>query len=549
MTDSPQAVHRHFVAFPTFLAVLALTTVFSSGVQLPAALTGDGEQGVQVRFFSTGALGELSEGAEAHEDAATAILEKGSLLITHDGLLSVQAGNKTFYGLHGAFDVTRTQQDVTVAALTTPVLVSQGDMHMIVPVGMQWTATLEGTLAPLSSGPDAWSASRSVTLLPAHFVTEKLRRLSRFPKAVSALPPAQDVAAGQKPLLSEALLPEASAAVVREWKAKVIGAVRATIDRGDADGIRALLQDDALRDAFSGDEALPMLALLFGEAAGKNASVMMALFDTVSFDQKMWLLASFHPDFLSVAWLYERPELPREPKLVRLHLFVQALRTLNDVPGSALGKWEASWTQVLSAMEDPAIMVRFVASTVLDVLTPLEERGYPERALDTAHALVSLLSPYEEKVPDAAKALAAVRRFIDSRSTVTLPEDLSADLLDLQESRMRNAASSFSSISSVSSSSSSSVASSEFSSDEVISKAHLLLQSSEAVYSLETTIEALSPTEARITDIVFGSSQGDKTVSFTLNIADETVRNITIDGQTGFPYTPKFASFAGWVKQ
>lgn len=529
-TQTEVSRHRHFVAFPLFVLTFAVTTALPLWVnKLPAMLTGSLPSDTAQLTFADGAYGIAYGNTVAEEDE----IVKGSAVIASLGMFSLKSDENMLYGFDGAMHVTRSDKGLTVSALTTPVVVTQGNMRMIVPRGMQWSQPSGGTLEALSAGPDAWQAGRVLSRLPSYFVRDKLSDLSRLHSSVSALPDARDTAPGSLPSFTEALLPSAYENAVADWQAKVLGSVRYALEQGNPSAVLLLLENETYTEALGGKEGTSGLMLLLSQVASSDTALQMPLMETLSHNEVAWLLLSYHPDFNDVAWTFDRTDLPRESRLMRLFTLPLSLLTSQDSSDIALNRWKTGWNDVLVAMEDPSIMLRFMISSAEPMIDTLADAGLPERSRALARVVGELLQPFADAHDEVRSVLAT----LDARTggvTVSLPQEIV-----IPESH--------SSASSVASSSVSSVE--ELKPEQVTAKAHDVLRAADAVYSLKTSVEAISGFEARIENAIFASSTGDHTVSLTLNVVTGSVHDITINGQTGFPYTPRFESFVAWLKK
>ncbi len=125
-TSTPS--HRLFVALPLAVMVfgVSLHDVFfpASAHVLQAAPT--------VALQST-------PGTLLSASGATIDFRQGTALIVSKGLVRVTAGERVLQGFSGGFEITRDASSLTVAALTTPVLLTEGGRSIIVPAQSQST--------------------------------------------------------------------------------------------------------------------------------------------------------------------------------------------------------------------------------------------------------------------------------------------------------------------------------------------------------------------------------------------------------------------------
>ncbi len=95
-----------------------------------------------------------------------AVLREGTVMVSSEEWTTLTAGSLQLSGWNGGFQVSVQQGVVTVAALTTPVLMSDGTRTALVPAFMQWKGTDLTTYEP-----------QSVQSLPSFYVAEILRTL------------------------------------------------------------------------------------------------------------------------------------------------------------------------------------------------------------------------------------------------------------------------------------------------------------------------------------------------------------------------------------
>jgi hypothetical protein len=102
-----------------------------------------------------------SEGARIDYSLDSPVIEVGSVLINAAGKGSVQARDVRMIGLAGAFHITRGGEHLTVAALTTPVLLRSSDALLLIPakavagnitLGREHTTTPSGVFSRAVEG-------------------------------------------------------------------------------------------------------------------------------------------------------------------------------------------------------------------------------------------------------------------------------------------------------------------------------------------------------------------------------------------------------------
>lgn len=151
--------HRWLVAAPLF-AVCVVVSMSDVFFPVTAAV-------VSSATYKT-------DGATVLETTSGALLREGTVTVSSEEWTTLTVGDFVLSGWNGSFQVTLQQGVVTVAALTTPVHVSDGMRSTLVPAFMQWKGA---SLAASGTTLQSWYAPRMVQPLPAFFVTEALRSL------------------------------------------------------------------------------------------------------------------------------------------------------------------------------------------------------------------------------------------------------------------------------------------------------------------------------------------------------------------------------------
>jgi hypothetical protein len=133
MTYNP---HRHYVVLPVLLLLTVCSTIagtYSGSTTMPAELKGN----PYIALPSGGSV-EVSSGGRFERNDAGGELIAGTALVQSLAPVVVRAGNLRMTILGGAAFLSRDDDSVTVAAVSTPVLVQDGETFLAVPAGMQW---------------------------------------------------------------------------------------------------------------------------------------------------------------------------------------------------------------------------------------------------------------------------------------------------------------------------------------------------------------------------------------------------------------------------
>jgi hypothetical protein len=152
--------HRWIIVAPLF----ALMFAFTVREAVTPALTAD--------VLNHSAY-HLEDGSQFND--ATKTLAQGTVLVAGDDLVFLNVADMTLEGWNGGFLVTKNGESITIVALSTPVLIRQGENEMIVPAFMQWKST---KLTSLKDGLESWIASRDVKPLPEEFKRDQLQKIA-----------------------------------------------------------------------------------------------------------------------------------------------------------------------------------------------------------------------------------------------------------------------------------------------------------------------------------------------------------------------------------
>lgn len=173
--------HRHLLVAPIFALALVLSVAQRPETGMGSVLSG-GAAIARGEVFADedllvalpdGVRGSLKAGGSMVVGRRAALLKQGSVLLAADGPIALRVGEATTVrGVAGAFVVIAEGSSLTVAALTTPVLVEWRDQRVIVPIGTQWRSSeaLQGLRGDIA----AWARARAVTLLPESYVREQI---------------------------------------------------------------------------------------------------------------------------------------------------------------------------------------------------------------------------------------------------------------------------------------------------------------------------------------------------------------------------------------
>lgn len=156
--------HRLFIAFPMFLLLLGVSVL--SGVQAqvaPPANPMDGtvltiEKRPETLILANAIAARLLPGTIIVRDDAAPILSEGEGVFAAADCFSVSLGTFTAQGCGGAMHIKRQGADISVSALTTPVLIHSSSGTALIPVHRMWSAPV--SLHSLEQGIQRWVTER-----------------------------------------------------------------------------------------------------------------------------------------------------------------------------------------------------------------------------------------------------------------------------------------------------------------------------------------------------------------------------------------------------
>lgn len=181
--------HRHFVAAPVFAFVVATTLLSGALSSASASLVPVEAEGiVQLPF---GAVGRVSAGSAMDDSAAIPALTEGEMLVSGEHQLLLRSSHLFLMGFRGGYHVISDGAGLTVAALTTPVLLSTGaGERFIVPADMQW----RGSASDLFES-DLSALIGALSPLPPDYLKEKvvaLEALKEHQQGIAVSPEANE---------------------------------------------------------------------------------------------------------------------------------------------------------------------------------------------------------------------------------------------------------------------------------------------------------------------------------------------------------------------
>lgn len=521
--QSPSFAHRHWVAFPVFLGLLtvSLFTGLQDGTGVPVSTVG--VYGDHLVFsLPVGSTALLKRGDILDLTRGVPDFRQGSMLVSAPSTVKISAGVLSFQTIGGAFHIVRQGANVTVTALTAPVLVSRDASRMIVPVGTQWKGSAERV-----------AIFPSVVLpVPGDFVVEQISILRSAPlvDVATLLPPPARAMPKQFAGDSALRFAKAEKRSRNAWALHAVGYLRFLVEGGDADAIRTFLAEAGVADALrSLSTARQQIAFLLSRAP-ENHDVLLGVLPLLAVDRDAWLTFSFHPRYRDAAWALPLPAgLPVETRAVRIMLLPQSDVLSAQMSDFVIQRWKDDTIAYLAVAPRLERFLNEFLQTGQDALTRLNKLNYPERAQRLQVAVGDVLSAAPSELSLALKG--RWRRFADAGK-------LSVQLLKAQSSaapvRTHGAAPK------------SAAPVLKLSPDEIRSRTTQALRTVGALFTIQTQIQAISGTRAAVTSIAFSSPKHARLFTFVFDVETGQVSQITEGGETML-YAMSLDEFVQWV--
>ena len=475
--DVPRSCHRHWVVAP----LLLLVAIFSSSVSLSSS-----------------------------ETPPEIFPKKGEeVLLQDDGMVTTHRNDFSLYGMHGAFTVTEQAGHMSIAALTTPVLVRGIDDWSIVPIGFQWRSDERNVLLPL----------------PPAFQYAKLQELSEAPP--SPPPPARWDPSLILPRMLR--LPAARQRHEDMVRAQHLSAIARRVARGQS--IAHMVQDSDMSAALSSEEGHYMLPSLLAEIQDAPLD-RAALFPFLFREEEGALLTIFHPAFRDHAALFGLDSLSPEARALYHRTFPYADLLPDALSPLVVSRWEDDVARSLADLSDPLPLFAELLDTIEYVVKAQSRYGYVERLRRHITAMQHLSSSLELtpelkarlddllnlSIEDPAMGPVSTPTLrpraqgrVGARHRGELAEREPAEWEDLKKRAVAD------------------------------------LTAQGGMFTSRTTIEPLSPTAVRVASLVLATSQGDEFIDFTYDIEPQEVSDI-VRGSTRYPYAVSLSQFVEWVR-
>jgi hypothetical protein len=513
--------HRHFIALPAFgvLVVVSLLSALQTvGEQSQAQLISITE-GHEVLALPSGLHGRLDEG-EVEVIGSDVYLKKGALLIESEGLIRLHVGDRKLLGFGGAFHVSLYGDGLSVAALSTPVVVIDGEERVIVPALRQWRTQVTDPLPGIESGYASWADARSVQFMPQRFLHTQFEYLTSLPGGDSTILPSPRSTFPVRPSLSLMRLSAAEERTESEFSEEVLRFLVSRVHERDTQAVSSLFSDESLQSIFTSDRGVQILMSLMLE--GKDDVIMAPLLlERAVRNTDIHLLLSLHPSFATQDWLLGTDELSEEARLVRLFIFPQGDVLADSFSDLAFDRW----THDVSALFQSRSHSFSLLGEMIDVwgllAGNLENRGYPERSRRLADAILEIASPFSHQLStsqqDILNNLSLLERVdIISEGEGSHPDTSEEQLEEIPDPLRLQAI------------------------------AEQILSESGILFTVESSVKAYSPGIVHVTSVLVAGKNEDRLVDFSFDVESRSVRDVVLNDRR-LPYGLSLEEFIRWM--
>ena len=491
-TDTISRRHRHFFAAPVALAVLvaavALTRIENPpavAALFPTVITAHG--GDRVWNLPNGLSGVLREDAAIASDGAVTELLRGTALVRSTLDLSLWVGEWQLRTFDGGFMVIRSDEDFTLLALTSPVLLRRADDRFIVPAGM---------MLEISKG--------------------ELERIS------------DDLLLEQRSALRDISVTEPEVRLPEQLQ--LLGTV---IAGGHNDFAHRVLLDETVRQELLAHG--PPTSLLRGTSA--LPSVLRELAQYIQ-DTDLWLLLTLHEQYrLPLSDSIGPLTLAQNIRDLRWLAFPLSDTTAEAAPALAVKEWSEHVQKSIATRADAKTFTIDLFSALQLFRSIAEPRGWSERLAGYAEAVEGIAKAAGGILDhDSAAELVAWRAIDD---ILPLPEELPPLPTVEPPVPLQAETEPQPTVSAVLN---------PIEAQALIQRARDIFHQAGALFVPSTTLEATAPQTVKITNLIFATQTGEHSFTFTLDVAKEHVSGIQKNGQT-FPLGLPLQRFIEWAKK
>lgn len=505
--------HRHVLLAPAFLVMVSLmfgrATMHAPVGALPSSAAAGGvSSGVDI---GNGAImipsADATYGVDREVD-----LHAGSVLVTSDGLATVRfSSSGSLSGWNGGFFALRDERALTVAAITTPVVVRMGSGVLLLPVGMQWSLPLASV--PSSTGADLTAFLHGILPgpLPRSFVEEQRKKLAALhPASVDGAPAAPVTLAGV--LSGTAVIVDPAE---EEHAARVATLVRTVTDGADDEAL-ALLQSHP--DVVQGADGQRLLARLL--AANLSIALRSALLDAVT-DADMQLLLAVHPVRRFEGLLFfDGASADRRALLLSLPIVDTQSEPL---PEFLLTRFAEELVPAVEQAQDRSAELTALLAAIERGVREQRSRQFVHRMAVYAHAAQALVERFEATATLEQRALLASITQLAKPPIPVLPK---AEVYEAQSSSVAPLTA--------------------VQTQELQTAVRAMLVAKGALFTKRTELRAVSHDAVHVSGVAFATPNGDELFSFTVDPQTAVLSSIVRDGkESSFPVS--LEKFLEWI--
>jgi hypothetical protein len=463
-----------------------------------------------------GGVMQVDPGSKADlSDPSSPVLLRGSATVVTRGLQQMHVGANTIEGWNGAFRIIVQGTDITIAALTTPVLVKTDGGKMLVPAAMQWK--MKGTLSSPGDAVGSWIATHTPQALPAIYMQQELSLLTNLSAAVHSDIPSVDASTN---VIGHFLqLPAARERTVAAERMSRLAALLSDLQKGSDASLQFAVASSDAAALFGSPEAKDIIPLLLtaADAIGKQ-DLLLPYF--LSDDDRL-LLAEFHPAIRDHAWVTQSAVTPTSDDL----LLGMELLPLSDATPDALSKiaaerWQAVSAAFLATRSDAPDILTAIIPLIADQVKRDTTVGYPERADRYASAITDLAKPFLASLSNDTRSLLAT--FKDAAQANVVASE--------------GAASSSSASSRVS-----------LAIPDLESRTLETLTQAGFMFTSHTGMHGHADGTVDVASVVLGTANGDQAFDFTYDPVVDEVSHIE-QGGVVLPYALTLEQYVAWAK-
>lgn len=376
--------HRHFVAFP-LLALVFLGSVTAWRSPIEAELVSLGAEEQQMFAIADGVLGLLSKKSGGKIEEGSFALHEGDILVHSIGRAIVTFRDARMVGWNGGYHVTAQGEVLTVAAITTPVVLKKGTAVALVPLHMQLRFTLDEDFTSIAPSP-----------LPTHYLRDQLKRLQHMDVQESQVSVLPGTSLFSTNTFSFLRLPAAKDRAEEAQEQNLLQELMTALVSGDELKARSLLARADLQEILLHEKSADTTARLLAQRKGKD-EVLIAAF--LANDEQL-LLASAHPALWDVAWLFPLPlSISSSTAALRLLLPPKVDRQEVAISPLALDRWQKDLEEFLATKGASQEFRAAALSALKEYIVWCEEERLPDRASRYSRVLAAIGGNAEISIP------------------------------------------------------------------------------------------------------------------------------------------------------